>query len=142
MNDETKQGQQQQGAAQEVGGAATGESSGSTTAVSALTDGATLLPASDASGSTPTPSGAATSRDADAPSAAITGLPDSAYPGASAGMPLAKKYLLEQAQRCEEKAAGTQELASRSAEEAASFFRAAADYRYTAHQLREAAKKL
>ncbi|WP_186269838.1 hypothetical protein [Burkholderia gladioli] len=66
MNDETKQDQQQQqGAAQEVGGAESGESSGSTTAVSASTDGATLLPASDASGSMPTPSGAATSRDPD-----------------------------------------------------------------------------
>lgn len=66
MNDETKQDQQQQqGAAQEVGGAESGESSGSTTAVSALTDGATSLPASDASSYTPAQSGAATSSAAE-----------------------------------------------------------------------------
>lgn len=57
-------------------------------------------------------------------------------------MEQAKKYLLEEAQRMEEKAFGTQKIAERCAEDAANYHRAAAEYRYTAHQLREAAEKL
>lgn len=79
MNDETKQDQQQQGAAQEAGGAGAGESNGSTTGASNSIGGATSSPASDASGSTPVPNGAGTLTAADGQEAggAATGESDS-----------------------------------------------------------------